>query len=284
VTKFSLILPICFAVVSGCALSDSQEVASESFMAIPARENEPIATTPIVESAQPEDPPMPPRRTLTNDDVRRLQAGLREIGFDPGPVDGVVGTRTKSAYIRLHTACAKGGPALESFNVLTAERESSGATLLIDKRPNREETRKIQNQLRSAGFDPGPVDGIFGSKTQSALRQFQSGCILANGFEALLDDRVPAAVTATNNLRPPEATMSSANSPSDYVEKHSAAVQPREEVRILQLRLRDAGFDPGPFDGVMGRKTRSALAQYEASQRGKKIKTSLTGAGITGQY
>ena len=78
--------------------------------------------------------------------------------------------------------------------------------------------------------------------------------------------------------------MSSANSPSDYVDKHSAAVQPREEVRILQLRLRDAGFDPGPFDGVMGRKTRSALAQYEASQRGKKIKTSLIGAGITGQY
>lgn len=282
-TKFSLILPICFAVVSGCALSDSQELASETPpVAIPARENEPIAVTPIVESAQPENPPMPPRRTLTN--VRRLQAGLREIGFDPGPVDGVVGTRTKSAYVRLHTACAKASPALEGFNVLIAERESSGGTLLTDKRPNREETRKIQNQLRSAGFDPGPVDGIFGSKTQSALRQFQSGCILANGFEALLDDSVPAAVTAINSRRPPESMMSSANSPSEYLDKHSAAVQPREEVRILQLRLRDAGFDPGPFDGVMGRKTRSALAQYEASQRGKKIKTSLTGAGITGQY
>jgi peptidoglycan hydrolase-like protein with peptidoglycan-binding domain len=47
--------------------------------------------------------------------------------------------------------------------------------------------------------------------------------------------------------------------------------------------LRDAGFDPGPFDGVLGAKTRAALAQYEASQRNSKIKTSLT-SKINEQY
>jgi peptidoglycan hydrolase-like protein with peptidoglycan-binding domain len=63
-----------------------------------------------------------------------------------------------------------------------------------------------------------------------------------------------------------------------------SSVRAREQVRILQLRLRDAGFDPGPFDGVMGSKTKSALAQYEASQRDKKINTSVKTTGVIAQY
>ena len=62
------------------------------------------------------------------------------------------------------------------------------------------------------------------------------------------------------------------------------AAQTNEEIRILQLRLRDAGFDPGPFDGIMGQKTRSALQQYEASQRGKKTKISLTTEDAASHY
>ena len=54
----------------------------------------------------------------------------------------------------------------------------------------------------------------------------------------------------------------------------TVAAQPQEDIRIMQLRLRDAGFDPGPFDGVMGAKTKLALQQYEAAQRSGKIKVS----------
>jgi peptidoglycan hydrolase-like protein with peptidoglycan-binding domain len=41
-------------------------------------------------------------------------------------------------------------------------------------------------------------------------------------------------------------------------------VERREKIKQLQEVLRDAGYDPGPIDGVMGEKTRSALAQQEA--------------------
>ena len=34
-------------------------------------------------------------------------------------------------------------------------------------------TRQLQEALRLAGFDPGPVDGIFGPRTQDAMRRFQ---------------------------------------------------------------------------------------------------------------
>jgi peptidoglycan hydrolase-like protein with peptidoglycan-binding domain len=41
---------------------------------------------------------------------------------------------------------------------------------------------RVQEQLRALGFDPGPVNGDFGFKTQAALAQFQlSRVIPASG-------------------------------------------------------------------------------------------------------
>ena len=43
-------------------------------------------------------------------------------------------------------------------------------------------TRMVQEALTEKGFDPGPVDGIWGSKTKSAVMQFQeSAGLTANG-------------------------------------------------------------------------------------------------------
>jgi peptidoglycan hydrolase-like protein with peptidoglycan-binding domain len=43
-----------------------------------------------------------------------------------------------------------------------------------DKSPSREEIRLLQTQLKAAGFDPGPFDGILGPKTKSARQQYQT--------------------------------------------------------------------------------------------------------------
>jgi len=49
---------------------------------------------------------------------------------------------------------------------------------------------KVQERLRTLGFDAGPVNGDFGTKTQAALAQFQlSVSIPASGQ---LDDRTLA--------------------------------------------------------------------------------------------
>jgi hypothetical protein len=49
---------------------------------------------------------------------------------------------------------------------------------------------KVQERLRALGFDAGPVNGDFGSKTQAALVQFQlSASIPASGQ---LDDQTLA--------------------------------------------------------------------------------------------
>ena len=281
-TRFGLIFPICFVVVSGCSLCDCQKVATES-AATPVK----IEPTPIVDIAEPKvvGPRAVAPNPLTNNDVRRLQRGLRDIGFDPGPADGIMGTRTKAVFVRLHTACTELAPLLENLNLSPAEGQSSVGKLAPAELPNREEMKKIQTQLRRAGFNPGPVDGVFGAKTQSALGQFQSGCLMAKEFEGLLEDSLLPTVTQTAGTREPETSLMRSDVRDDA--GRATDVQPvraREDIRILQLRLRDAGFDPGPFDGIMGPKTRSALAQYEASQGGQKTKPSLTTSGAGGQY
>src|SRR5690606_35013231 len=39
-----------------------------------------------------------------------------------------------------------------------------------------------------------------------------------------------------------------------------------DSVRDVQIKLQEAGFDPGPIDGVMGPKTRDALREFQRSR------------------
>jgi peptidoglycan hydrolase-like protein with peptidoglycan-binding domain len=60
------------------------------------------------------------------------------------------------------------------------------------------EVEALQRALASKGIDPGPVDGIFGPKTEAAVRQFQQinglqadGIAGAHTMLALEDDSEP---------------------------------------------------------------------------------------------
>ena len=288
-TKFSVIIPICISLASGCALFDSPEMTPEApAVPVPAGESggsKAAWELPVV--AAPEA--APPRRSVTADDVRLLQMRLRDLRFDPGPIDGVAGVKTKAAFERLQTGCAKLEPLSEKLPI-TAGIDGNAS---IGKVPNRDDTVKLQSQLRGAGFDPGAVDGIFGNKTKSLVVQLPSSCLMAKELNGRLDNASRAVKSETNTVARAQAGKAAlAGVPSavapvrEDAPGYATAAQParaQEDIRILQLRLRDAGFDPGPFDGVMGPKTRLALEQYEASQRGRKIKTSLT-TSISGQY
>lgn len=131
-----------------------------------------------------------------------VQLALREAGFDPGPIDGQRGRRTRRALKAFQSAKRlkpTGEVNRETWEALRAfNRESStklasdagGATEASEAFPStsKEETRtaimeyrlrspdrikKVQLALREAGFDPGPIDGELGPRTDQALRAFQ---------------------------------------------------------------------------------------------------------------
>ncbi|TMA92093.1 MAG: hypothetical protein E6J74_20890 [Deltaproteobacteria bacterium] len=280
-TKSGLIVPLCFFLACGCALFDSPEMTSEQ-PAVPAPvvENETTKlATPV--QALPVEAKVAPARSLTRDEIRTIQLRLREVGFDPGPVDGVAGAKTKAAFARLQSACSKVKPLMENASEATAQ--NLAVSQAANKVPSRQETETIQTQLRDAGFNPGPVDGIFGNKTRSVMARLKADCPTVNELAGVFDYPLAASkkqVVASQTLETNSARLQSLSATG---RGDAPSARSQEDIRILQLRLRDAGFDPGPFDGVMGPKTKAALQQYQVAQRGNNAKLPVI-SGISSQY
>jgi peptidoglycan hydrolase-like protein with peptidoglycan-binding domain len=282
--KSGLIIPLTLAIASGCALFDSPESELEkSALLIPAVESSVPMELPRASNTRIDTVAVPSQKNLSVDDIRRMQVRLREVGFDPGPVDGAAGAKTKAAFARLQSGCG------QIQSLLEALRESASAGPALRKFNGRQEILDLQTQLRSAGFNPGPADGVMGAKTKSVLTHTHYGCQSVAEFAAHWDRSVAvagkSALVAPMPQRPSATQIIPAQSRLEVAKQWavSTAVRPQEEIRILQLRLRDAGFDPGPFDGVMGPKTKLALQQLQAKERGGKTRSALT-AGISGQY
>lgn len=49
-----------------------------------------------------------------------------------------------------------------------------GTTVLLKKGSNSEQVRQLQQKLYTIGYEPGTADGIFGNKTEQAVKSFQS--------------------------------------------------------------------------------------------------------------
>lgn len=59
-------------------------------------------------------------------------------------------------------------------NAAGAQASSSSRTWRSPQRaPSRERYKQIQVALKERGYDPGPIDGQWGSKTSAALKRFE---------------------------------------------------------------------------------------------------------------
>jgi peptidoglycan hydrolase-like protein with peptidoglycan-binding domain/DNA-binding CsgD family transcriptional regulator len=113
-----------------------------------------------------------------SDGVRAIQRRLGELGFRPGPVDGLFGPRTEHAVLafqRRHGLAVDGIVGPQTWTHLRYHRTEPFAGLGAGySRPGGSDlTREIQRRLRVLGFQPGPVDGLFGPRTERAVRDFQ---------------------------------------------------------------------------------------------------------------
>lgn len=112
----------------------------------------------------------------------------------------------------------------------------------------------LQSTLGSLGFDPGPVDGIFGRMTLTAVVAFQS----ANGL--VVDGKVgPMTKKALASASPSSVLVASGpGAVVAYGIFDSSVVD-------LQQMLSDLGHNPGPVDGAFGPLTLAAVTRFQVS-------------------
>jgi hypothetical protein len=95
-----------------------------------------------------------------------------------------------------------------------------------------------------------------GTKTRAAILRFEAGCTMLNNLPPTFDKELQIAdrrksVPSEEKSYPVAAKMMG-------IESHKMTLS-SEKIRQEQLRLRDAGFDPGPIDGLLGPKTKEAV-------------------------
>ena len=143
----------------------------------------------------------------------------------------------------------------ETENVPSNSRvKLSNARERDDKQPvsvtrDAEEIRQVQTLLKTVGFDPGRIDGAFGPKAKIALLRLRSSCSGLNDLLQGVDlEKIAPAIESSGANR-----------------NNAARTMLRKgDIRVIQVRLKDAGFDPGPVDGISGPNTRAAVARFRS--------------------
>lgn len=128
---------------------------------------------------------------------------------------------------------------------------------VLKKGSNDPAVRDVQEALKALNFDPGPIDGVFGAQTESAVRAFQQA-------KEIPVDGVVGRVTWINI---DEADQ------SHPVLRLGATGLP---VRRLQSRMSAVGFDTGGVDGRFGATTEAAVRKLQQNFK-------LTVDGVVGR-
>jgi peptidoglycan hydrolase-like protein with peptidoglycan-binding domain len=103
-----------------------------------------------------------------------------------------------------------------------------------------QDVREVQLRLRTVGYEPGPIDGLFGPLTEAAVRSFQHAHGLAT--DGVVGPRTDAALRRAGT---------------------QANLQP---VRVIQRQLRTLGYETGPIDGAYGPLTEAAVERFQRDQ------------------
>ena len=115
-----------------------------------------------------------------NNEIKNIQTWLNN-NYNTGlVVDGIYGSKTKAALIKAYqTELNKQfGRNLAVDGIYG--RKTSAAYVLVKQGAEGNITKIIQAMLYCKGYNPNGIDGIFGSKTTKAVKQFQK----ANGLDA----------------------------------------------------------------------------------------------------
>ncbi|EKV29468.1 hypothetical protein C882_0290 [Caenispirillum salinarum AK4] len=182
-----------------------------------------------------------------------IQRALSAAGYNPGPIDGIMGRGTRSAiqaFQRDNNLSVTGSPntalyrALERQGYLTARMASPPA---IDDEVAR--VREIERGLARAGYDPGTIDGRMDWETRSAIRALQRDAGLRATGE--MDTRTLTALRdrAGRLADEPRTTAGDTVNPA--------------LVEDVQLALKRRGYENLSITGELDARTRAAIRDVQ---------------------
>ena len=174
--------------------------------------------------------------------VAAVQRGLNDLGYSAGPVDGLMGGKTRSAIraYQIDKGLPVSGEPSRRLNEHLQETLLAGFTPATGA--DSASIVEVQTRLRDRGYNVASINGRLDSSTTAAIRTFQSNAGLpVNGMvtAGLLDQlRIGSNSGDSRTLT-------------------------RAEVVRLQTALTERGYDTGPADGVVGPKVRGAIRSYQ---------------------
>lgn len=127
-------------------------------------------------------------------------------------------------------------------------------TGLIRRGSTGDAVAQLQRFLTTFRHVPGPVDGIFGSLTTTAVRSFQAEHDLA--ADGIVGSLTRAEVAVLVSL----ADRAGVLDPDGRILRQGAI---GADVAELQGLLKAVGIDPGPADGVFGMRTVAAVRAFQ---------------------
>lgn len=151
----------------------------------------------------------------------------------------------------------------------------------LNGRNERHNVLAVQGLLRAKGVDPGPADGICGSKTIAAIRRFQAGFmarpdgLVSPGGPTWQRLCAAGAVAATSHATASQWTGDSSQWPQ---EKKLLSMTPplRPKVSAVLAALQAGGFEPRIFFGW-----RSVAVQLQLYKAGRsKVRFSFHNAQL----
>src|SRR5438874_2049610 len=168
--------------------------------------------------------PITPSPTTTTFPIPSIIAGYHReefdftgdtTGKDPtqcSAVDGIIGPKTIAALHRFQSGCVMVKELLDETETDISEKKTDShalkLTALASATSRKDDVRAIQARMRTAGFNPGPSDGILGPRTKSILVGVQSGCTLIRAFPEtsqqirMVQRQAAPALTSRKRIQP----------------------------------------------------------------------------------
>lgn len=128
----------------------------------------------------------------------------------------------------------------------------------------------VQDGLTRRGFVIGASTGVFDEATRNAIRGWQkqndlpsTGFLNGEQYDVITTAPLSGSIPVG---KPMTARIDSATSETERAAREAGLDYGVAEFREIERRLAEAGFNPGPIDGVIDPATRAAIAAYRQAR------------------